>query len=63
MVCNVDNCVYGIEGHCGKSEFEYFYHCELLNDQNKEQRCSKINALNNETLLEFKRIINKNLNN
>lgn len=37
--CNID-CYYGYEGHCGRTQFEYYHHCELLLEQNKEQRSS-----------------------
>lgn len=32
------NCHYGFEGHCGRTQYEYYHHCELLLEQNKEQR-------------------------
>jgi hypothetical protein len=35
------NCHYGFEGHCGKTQYEYYHHCELLLEKNKKQRSSK----------------------
>jgi hypothetical protein len=36
-ICNID-CIYGKEGHCGRSHNEFLYHCELLLHQGKSQR-------------------------
>jgi hypothetical protein len=35
--CSID-CHYGIEGHCGRTKYEYYHHCELLLQKNEEQR-------------------------
>ena len=40
--CKID-CPLGSEGHCGKTLKEYLFHCEKLNNENKEQRGNGLN--------------------
>lgn len=37
LKCEI-KCYYGDDGHCGRTEFEYYHHCELLRDKNEKQR-------------------------
>ena len=38
--CEDKECFYGFEGHCGRTEWEYYTHCEKLFWNKKNQRGS-----------------------